>query len=461
MHQVTVNGRQLYAEDGTILSTLLLGADIPLDHPCGGKGSCRKCLVLVNGKEELSCRYAIHGDITVSLPQRAEILSETGVEETGGSATDVCLALDIGTTTLALALVAPREGKTLRVLTRTNPQRAYGADVMSRIEHCRHHGPAVLQRALIHELNGMIKEISDRPVERLYVAGNCTMLHLFLGIDCSPMGVAPYTPAFLASKTASGESLGLCGVSLVECLPSIAAFVGADLVAGLYAVGMPPTGKHRLLIDLGTNAEIVLYSSDSALCTAAAAGPCFEGACISQGMSATSGAIYAYQNGIVKTVGDAPAKGICGTGLIDVIAALVENGTIDETGYMECEQLEIASGVFLTDGDVRQYQLAKAAVYAAILTLMRVKGVSFEEIDGLYISGGFAAKVDIENAVKTGLLPRELQEKCIALRNSSLAGTVQYACRGDSLLPYTQSATYADLSASPIFSDLFMESMMF
>lgn len=461
MHRVKINGEVIFAGDSSSLSDVLMKSGRSVEHLCGGRGTCKKCTVIVDGKEELSCQYIIKSDISVSLPHRGEILSETGANETGKLTENLCYVLDIGTTTLALALVSLDENRIIKVMTRTNPQKTFGADVMTRINYCRKNGAAELNAALISEINKMTAEFDLLMVEKLYVAGNVTMLHLLFGIDCSAMGVAPYTPVFLESKTEKAERLGIVGIEAVEALPSIAAFVGADITAGMNFVGMPENGKHNLLVDLGTNAEIVLFNEKSSLCTAAAAGPCFEGANISYGMSATSGAVYSYSKEAIKTVGDAPAKGICGTGLVDIIAELISNETIDETGFMENQSVEIAEGVSINQADIRQYQLAKSAVYSAILTLLQMKSISFDEIEKMYISGGFSAKINIENAVKTGLLPKELAQKCIAVNNSSLLGTVKYVCENNNLLVYTDNSTFVDLSANPTFTDLFIENMMF
>ncbi|MBR0510228.1 MAG: DUF4445 domain-containing protein [Clostridia bacterium] len=307
----------------------------------------------------------------------------------------------------------------------------------------------------------MLAELDAPEVQTLYVAGNTTMLHLFFGVDPSGMGAAPYTPAFLEMKEASGESLGLPKIQNAVSLPGAAAFVGADLTAGLNYVEMPPAGRYRLLIDLGTNAEIVLFSSAGALCTAAAAGPCFEGANISCGMSASSGAVCAYGAWGYRTVNDAPAKGICGTGLVDLIAFLLASGAIDETGFMECGGFEAAPGVTLTQKDVRQYQLAKSAVCSAVETLIQKRGVLYDDIDAVYISGGFSEKINVSNAVKTGLLPPALKEKCIPAGNSSLMGTVKYACETNDLSVFLAHTAYADLAADPVFSARFIENMTF
>lgn len=460
MHKVIIDGETQYAQDGTVLSDALNRSGKSVDHPCGGKGICKKCLVTVNGKEELSCQYIIKSDVSVTIKNDGKIYSETGAEETNVITDNLCFALDIGTTTLALALVSLDDGKTIKVITRTNPQRAFGADVMTRIDYCCKNGVEELQKTLIAEINSMVSEFDLHNIEKFYVSGNATMLHLFFGIDCSAMGIAPYSPVFLESKTQKAENLGIIGVETVESMPSIAAFVGADLVAGLNFVGMPENGKHNLLVDLGTNAEIVLFSEKSALCTAAAAGPCFEGANISCGMSATDGAVYSYSANRIKTISDAPAKGICGTGLVDIIAYLLDKEIVDETGYMEAD-FEVADGVYINQADIRQYQLAKSAVCSAVLTLLQMKNLSFEDVEKMYISGGFSAKINIENAAKTGLLPKELKNKCIAINNSSLLGTVKYACEKNDLAVYADNSTYVDLSANPIFSDLFIENMMF
>ncbi|MBQ8209113.1 MAG: DUF4445 domain-containing protein [Clostridia bacterium] len=461
MHKVIINGVPQFVADGTLLSEALIKSGNGIDHPCGGKGICRKCLVSVNGKEELSCRYKIKSDIVVSLSENSEILSVTGAIETGVITEKLCFALDIGTTTLALALVSLDENKIIKVLTRTNPQRAYGADVMTRIDYCRKNGADALNKAVIAEINSMISAFGLHKIEKLCVSGNATMLHLFFGIDCSSMGVAPYTPVFLEGRIANAKELGLAGVEYVEALPSISAFVGADIVAGMNYIGMPANGRYNLLIDLGTNAEIVLFDEKSALCTAAAAGPCFEGANVSCGMSATDGAVCSYTESGIKTVGDLPAKGICGTGLVDIIAELLFDEIIDETGFMECEQFDIADGVYLNQADIRQYQLAKSAVYSAIITLLEIRNISFDDIEKMYISGGFSAKIKIGNAVKTGLLPKELASKCVPINNSSLLGTFEYACSRNDLSVYTDNADYVDLSGNSAFADLFIENMMF
>lgn len=456
---VTINGKTVLAGAGTVLSDLL-----DIEKPCGGRGACGKCKVKINGEEKLACRYMIESDIEVETYEKSEIISETGISASGDVTGKLCYALDIGTTTLALALVSLDEKKTVKVVTATNPQRAYGADVITRIDYCQKNSVKELQSVLVNEINRMIAEFNVGIVDTMYVSANVTMLHTFFGVDPSSIGVAPYTPAFLESKTESAERIGLHGVKTVISLPSVASFVGADIVAGLNLVGLPDEGKYDLLVDLGTNAEVVLFSNKSGVATAAAAGPCFEGANISCGMSATKGAVYAFEmnygHSSYKTISDEKPVGICGTGLIDIIAELLKNEIIDETGYMD-DDYEIAEGVYLSCGDVRQYQLAKSAVCSAILSLMKTEGVAFDGISHMYISGGFSNKINISNAVNSGLLPRELAGKTVALNNSSLQGTVKFALEQNELEALTKMIKYVDLSANKYFTDLFVENMMF
>ena len=461
MARAVIDGKTYAARPGERLSELLIRVGRAIPMPCGGRGDCGKCRVNVNGQTVLACEYEINEDIGVILPQRETVVSHVPAAVPGAAEGPYALALDIGTTTLALSLVSLKNHGTVRAATRTNPQRAFGADVMNRIGYCMEHGVKALQLAVLGAVREMLAELDAPEADTLYVAGNTTMLHLFFGVDPSGMGVSPYTPVFLDMKKASGESLGLPHIQTVVSLPGAAAFVGADLTAGLNAVGLPPAGRHRLLIDLGTNAEIVLFSNAGALCTAAAAGPCFEGANISCGMSASAGAVCAYGPWGYRTVNDAPAKGICGTGLVDIIAFLLETGEIDETGFMERGAFEAAPGVTLTQKDVRQYQLAKSAVCSAVETLVQKRGVTYDDIDAVYIAGGFSQKINVANAVKTGLLPAALKEKCIPAGNTSLLGTVKYACETNDLSVFLENTAYADPAADPVFSVRFIENMTF
>ena len=463
MCKIKINDEIVFAQKGELLSDILIRNGKSVSHPCGGKGSCRKCKVFVDGKEELSCQYRVNGDVSVSLLLQSEVHSETGVKAIEENTKNMCFCLDIGTTTIALALVSFDSGNVLKVETATNPQCVFGADIMTRIEYCCKNGVEKLQSILIKKINKMIEKFNISESLDMYVSANVTMLHTFFGEDCTSIGVTPYVAKFLESRVEKGTHLGLKNVEKVVSLPSIHAFVGADIVAGMNYIGQPQNGKYNLLVDLGTNAEIVLYSQTYAVCTSAAAGPCFEGANISCGMGATDGAIYKFtrknEQMEIFTIDKKSPQGICGTGLIDVVSALVDN-EIDETGLME-NDFKIYGNITINQVDIRQFQLAKSAVFSAIMTLINLEKIGFEQIENLYISGGFSSKIDIENAVKVALLPRNLKEKCVAINNSSLLGTVKFAYEKNDLDAYVKMAKYVDLSRDSRFSELFVENMKF
>lgn len=463
MHKISINNETFSVPDGTLLSNALIQAKKQLPHTCGGRGSCKKCSVYVNGVSVLSCQYKINSDITVELPSDGDRISiETDTSKSDSPMTDCCLVLDIGTTTLVLALVSLTEKKVIKSISATNPQNTFGADIFSRIDWCTKNGVHDLNAILITKLNEMTEKLGTREIGKMYVSGNTTMLHLFFGVDCSSMGIYPYKPTFLESKEALGCELGLEGIGKVISLPCISSFVGADLVAGVNFTQHTTKHNYNLLIDLGTNAEIVLYGSNSLLCTSAAAGPCFEGANICCGMSATDGAIYTYfSDGSFETVNNQPPKGICGTGLIDITAELLKKQIIDSTGYMQCGEFYITDSVKLTQKDIRQLQLAKSAVYSGITALLNKKSISFSDIETLFISGGFSTKINVDNAIKIGLIPKELKEKSVAVNNSCLLGTVKYACENNDLNFHLNNCEYVELSSDPSFTDMFINNTDF
>lgn len=463
MHKVIIGSKVLFAKDGELLSDCLINAGIAVSHPCGMKGICKKCLVYVNGKAELSCRYKIQSDIEVKIPQTEK--NETSASSTDCSAKNTALVLDLGTTTLAMALVDLDKKEVIKTITKTNPQKAFGADVISRIDYCIKHSVDKLHSVLKTTLNEMIDTLAPNGAKTLYAAGNTVMLHILFNVDCSSIGTAPYTPIFLDSKTADGKTLGLDKIKKVVSLANISSFVGADIVAGLNCIPSPEKGKYSLLIDLGTNAETVLYSGNSILCTAAAAGPCFEGANIECGTNARPGAISAFKlKGKIKeitTIDNMPPTGICATGLIDIMAELLKNNIIDGTGYMQEEKYYIDNSVYISQADIRQFQLAKSAVNSAVVTLMKLENISFADIDTVFISGGFSSQINISNAVLTGLIPKELENKCVSIENSSLKGAVKYAFENNDLTKFTKIAKYIDLSSNAVFSKLFIDNMIF
>lgn len=462
--KITAGGREttLCAPPHTRLSDLFTNGNISVEHPCAGRGVCKKCLVKVDGRDVLSCRYFIDSDITVQIPEEkaphaASIMgSELPLSES-------FIALDVGTTTVAAALCS-EDGGIIKAVTFSNPQRQYGADVISRIAHCAEHGPDKLHRALIEKVNSCVTELLHSAgmtrTKKLYVSGNTCMLHIFLNIDPADLGKYPYTPAFLEKSAFDPASIGLSWADKGETLPCISSFVGADVTAGMIYCGMPKKGKYNLLADLGTNAELALYNEKACFCTSSAAGPCFEGASISCGMPATEGAISSFDSdGSYGVIGGTEPEGICATGLIDLIAFLLKRKITDPSGSLPAP-FYVTDELRLLQEDVRQYQLAKSAVYSGISVLMEKAGIKEDDIDDFFVAGGFSSEMNIDNAVLTGLFPPGLKDKFVPVNNSSLAGTVMYAS-GRADTAFIDNAKSIDLSSEANFSDLFLKNLDF
>lgn len=461
---IELENTSLQVQAGTILAQALRENGFSMPLPCGGTGKCGKCRVQLEGiGEVLACQYRVTTDIRILSPVRGSFVftpeNEQAQTVPQGRAD---LAIDIGSTTVALALLEPESGRILYRKAFDNPQTACGADVISRIAYCAEHGAEPLQSALLQALQKQIEPLSaaGAQIQKTYVSGNTTMLHLFLGVNCASLGTAPYTPHFLNAQTVPAADLGLPGET-VTTLPCIASFVGADILAGLLVCAVPEPGKYNLLIDLGTNAEVALFDDRQVLCTATAAGPCFEGANISCGMPAAAGAITHYTYPYAPTfLGEKPT-GICGTGLVDVISELCLHGIVDETGAMEDEAFYVAPGVALTAADIRQFQLAKSAVRAGTQQLLELAGISESAVDTVFLAGGFSAYLNVKSACRTGLLSPLLEKKCVQLGNASLEGCAVYPREQARAEAIAACAKYIDLAADAGFSEKFMQYMYF
>lgn len=357
------------------------------------------------------------------------------------------VAVDIGTTTMVVQLLDGISGKQLHAVSSINSQRRYGADVISRIQASVDGKLAELQN-LVHgdikkNLERLVQEmgISVKQVKHIAISANTTMGHLLMGYDCSTLGVYPFTPVNInLIKGTDIELLGFGeGKTEVILLPGISTYVGGDIVSGLYACGFMQSEEVSLLVDLGTNGEMALGNKEKILVTSTAAGPAFEGGNISWGTGSIPGAIAAVdmdgEKVKIQTIGNQPPTGICGTGVIETIAELVREEIVCETGAMEeayleegfpiAETLEGKKIVF-TSKDVREIQLAKAAIRAGIETLLLRYGIEKEEVAKVYVAGGFGYKLNMEKAIQIGMFPKEFSEKIEAVGNSSLAGAAKY-----------------------------------
>ena len=281
-------------------------------------------------------------------------------------------------------------------------------------------------------------------IDHVVISGNTTMIHLLMDYDCSTLGVYPFAPVNTEFILGTAEEIIGYKQPRAEIkttiLPSISAFIGGDIVAGLYALDFATNKEISLFVDLGTNGEIALGNCDRILTTSVAAGPAFEGGNISCGTGSVAGAICAVEinrNDVsdikLNTIYNVPPCGICGTGVIETVAELLKCGLIDETGLLADEYFDIGfpltneqEPIIFTQQDIRQFQLAKAAVRTGIEVLTKEYGITMDEIDKVYIAGGFGYHLNINKAASIGLIPKELATKATAAGNTSLAGAVKF-----------------------------------
>ncbi len=469
-------------EENLLRLFALHGMNIPAR--CGGTGKCGKCRVrLVSGKLKggetiedgvyLSCKAKPLADCEISL----KIEEGNGIEEFRLSRSitphgaGLGIAVDLGTTTIAASLLDLHSGKVLGTASRLNPQAVFGSDVLSRIRACEseesfHTLTNSVRKAIGELANQLIAKRGDS-ISRMTLAGNTTMLHLFCGVDPSPLGIAPFNPVFTDKRTYRGETFKM-KAGEITVLPSISAFVGADISADLLATDLIRAKDNVLLVDLGTNGEMALKSGEKFVCTSTAAGPALEGACISCGVGGIAGAInrvWIQGEGVAfSTIGSEPPVGICGAGLVDLIAALLDLGKIDETGYLAEEKYFLCENVYLTRADVRQFQLAKAAISAGIVSLLNHEGLTCGDISRCLIAGGLGSYMNVKSAVRVGLIPAEFEENTFAVGNGSLYGAQLYlldeTCRAETD-EIMERATAIDLSGDGFFADEFVERMCF
>ena len=359
-------------------------------------------------------------------------------------------AVDIGTTTLSLNLFDLETGEFLNRSSAINPQTAYGGDVITRIAYCRENaeGVSVLQAALIAQVESMLDEVlakvaeSRSHVRLVTAAGNTTMLHILAGVNPLTLALAPFRPIFLRPLVIEAERCGLhiAQQGRLALLPGASAYVGADIVAGLTAIDYRSCSGCTLFVDIGTNGEMVLLErTGRLLATSCAMGPALEGMNISCGCRAVQGAIDSVtlcgdMTPRFTTIGGAPPTGLCGSGLVDLVAALVCTGVIDpngafshkisatSTGRLRGDRYYLTEHVFLSQKDVRQVQLAKSAAITGILTLLSEAGLSVADLERIIVGGSFGYHLDPENLKHIGLLPAEYMGRINMVGNSSLCG---------------------------------------
>ena len=416
--------------------------------------------------------------VTVTLCPEPGGTDAVRVEPGDTTAEHYGLCLDIGSTIMQMELVDLVRGRTLSQAACTNSQTQFGANILDRILAVKadRENLKTLQALTLSDVRGMIDtccraaDIRPEAISAMTVGGNTTMLHFFLGCDPWLVFQSPYTPVFFDPGVIQAAELGLPICGNVYCMPAIANYLGGDITGGLLETDLDTREDLALFLDIGTNGELALWHDGRLLCCSTAAGPVFEGATISQGMQASKGAIdrVTWHDGQVccHTIGDAPAVGICGSGIIDAAAVLCEQEIIDETGAFADEEdaYSLTQEVALTQKDVRMLQLAKSAICAGMLTLLGVENIDVAELPRLIIAGGFGSFLNLHSAARMGLYPPELESHASAIGNAALVGAAMLLLRGEYL---TQSVALAemsetiDLSSNPIFMDNYVECMSF
>ena len=476
MFTVTVlpEGRLLEARGGEKLLEVLRGR---VSAPCGGQGKCGKCRVLVDGEEKLACAVTVDRDMTVTIPEtfRQKILTQSPEVSAPGAEGHV-LAMDIGTTTLVCSLLEG-SGRELAVAACPNPQAAYGADVVTRIREALGGRTEELARLVREALEGLAlrccREAGIRPeqVKTLSPVGNTCMRQLLLGMPPENLGKLPYSRAVTEAKRISCASF-FPAFSEAELVlpPDIGPFVGTDTLGCILSSRLYEEEELTLLVDIGTNGELVLGNKDGTVCCATAAGPALEGAGIRFGMTAAEGAIDRVwvEDGRLRchAIGGGEPRGICGSGLIDAVAACLSLGLLDKRGRIlnEEKQIPLTEEIFLTQEDIRQVQLAKGAICAGVSILAQKLGVELSHIRQVYLAGGFGSFLDPDAVCRMGLLPEALRGRIAAIGNAALGGAKLLGLDPMALslgAELAERTGYLELGSDPAFPGAFARTMGF
>lgn len=478
-------GSEVFVPLGSTVLEAARAAGVAIDAACGGAGTCGSCKVRVAGaiapptRDErellgdarigagvrLACRARIAGDVAVHVTEPAgkmrvvtaarhepvEVERPTrGVERCDRAPAGV--AADIGTTTLAVHLVDLGSGQVLAAAGALNAQRSFGSDVLARVARASQGDAEALRSVLTHQLEELMLHALDEAgskreeLAEAVAVGNVAMTGLLLGEDVSSLGEAPYEGAPLASAIVRGSDLGWRALpaTTVFTPPAASAFIGSDVVAGLAATSFDEAAAPALYIDLGTNGEIVLAVGGQMRAASTAAGPALEGASIACGMRAEPGAVerveLSEEGLLLDVIGDGVARGVCGSGLVDLLAALLDSGVIDPTGRLVAPKsgplkdrvsvsdnmrvfvLDETAGIVLTQRDVRDVQLAIGAVRAGIELLLAESGLEAVQVEKVVVAGGFGYHLRPAALARVGLLPEEWVDRVLFAGNAALDG---------------------------------------
>ena len=379
----------------------------------------------------------------------------------------LALAIDIGTTTIAANLIDTNQKKVLQTITCINHQRIFGTDVLSRIDAANQGRIWELQRTILNDLDSICEQFQlGKDITKLsipvVISGNSTMQHLLQRLSCESLGSFPFTPVDISMHSYKGMTI----------LPGISTYVGADIVSGIVACGIDQKEEISLLVDLGTNGEMVIGNKDRLLVTSTAAGPAFEGGNIRHGIAGVPGAIdtvtISNNHPVISTISNKKPIGICGTGVIETVYELVKGKIVDNTGLIADKYFDngypLTENISFTNKDIREVQLAKSAIRAGIEILVTSYGIDYSQIAHLYLAGGFGQKINYTKAVGIGMLPNELNDRIISVGNSSLAGAGMLAMNPELSHRFTHVPEISEeinLANHKAFNDLYLEYMSF
>ena len=492
---VKINGRPVLSRAGLALSEIIKG-----EKPCGGHGKCGKCRVTARGElspltdsekavlgademargVRLACLTVALGDCEVEgdfADEGAQIVADGApvMAEIKPSFSRFGVAVDIGTTTIASQLYNSL-GELLATATRLNPQSEWGADVVSRMEAALGGNASRLAASVREAIDGIICELAASAgietceIDGAVITGNTIMLCLLTEESVEPLSHAPFEAKRLFGESLCADALGLASLkpdTEIYLPPCMSAFVGADITCAVMASDLCRCGR-ALLVDIGTNGEMALWQNGKLSTCSTAAGPAFEGVGISAGMRGSLGAIdkVTVESGNVRAhvIGEGSAIGICGSGLVDAVACMLELEAVDETGFMEDEPFALCDSVEITQDDIRAVQLAKSAVCAGMMTLADSHNAPVDELEAVYIAGGFGSYLNTANAEKIGLLPNGVSKKSTSIGNAALRGASMLLLNTDlksQSQSLAQGAETLELSTNKMFSDLYINGMFF
>ena len=491
-----------FSKGDTILTALQNGGIQSISAPCGGNGSCKKCSVNVISEEFsgtcLACTTEAKDGMTVELiPEERHSFadsSDAAVYAPTPGQNGYAIVCDIGTTVVVCQLVDLTDGRLLGRISGSNNQRIFGGDVLSRLKSAEEGHADEIHAQIAAQIDYYVSQLCTEAGVRLdeisimSVTGNTTMMHFFAGINPAQLGTAPFRPVTLFGEMKDGKDIGLEYAGKVYLCPAVAGFMGSDVVCGLLSSGMAKAEGNTLMLDVGTNTEIVLGNKEHMFACSVDGGATFRASLLEHGMTAREGAIAGVKHvdgGLeLKVLGSVEPKGICGSGFIDILGILFDEEILDEMGHIvdpEETESDLAGyigeeedravfyltedkKIFISQVDISKFQMAKAAVSAGIDILCEEAGTDVSALDGLLLGGAFGAFVHRKNAAMLGVIPDELLEKSEKLGNTALAGAISAAvseqARKD-LEALTARVQVVDMPTHPSFNDAFTDNMLF